>query len=207
MKVEVFGDIVCPWCRIGTHQFHRAVAALGAEADVELVHRPFQLMPDAPEEPRPLVDTAAEMFGPEQAEAMLTEITRRGAGEGIEFRPDRAIAVNTFTAHRLLWLALHERDAAVQAALAIDLFDAYHRDGVNIADHTQLIALAQGVGLKGDRVRDFLPSKEGATEVSEQVSAARRAGVATVPTFVFENGASVVGVTGTDALSEALVSR
>jgi predicted DsbA family dithiol-disulfide isomerase len=204
MTVEVYSDIACPWCRLGTHQFHRAVAAAGAEPDVKLIHRPYQLIPDAPEEPRPLMDTAAEMFGPEQADAMAAEMTRAGAREGIEYRLDRAVAVNTFTAHRLRWLALHEHGAAVQAVLATALFDAYFRDGVNVADHTQLTELAGRAGLDGGRVRDFLASGEGDAEVREQVAAARREGVTTVPRFVFGNGELIVGVTSTEALGDAL---
>jgi predicted DsbA family dithiol-disulfide isomerase len=202
MKVEVYDDIACPWCRLGTHQFHRAVAAAGA--DVELVHRPYQLMPDAPEEPRPLVDTVVEMFGEEQAETMLAGMTQLGASEGIEYRFDRAIAVNTVTAHRLRWLALHEHGARVQAALATALFDAYFRDGVNIADHTRLTELAEQAGLDGGRVRNFLATEEGSAEVRDQAAAARREGVTTVPRFVFDNGELVVGVTSTEALGAAL---
>lgn len=204
MKVEVYGDIACPWCRLGTHQFHRAVATVGAEEDVELVHRPYQLMPDAPEEPQSLTDMSAELFGREQAEAMFAEVRRVGASEGIEYQLDRAVSVNTLTAHRLLWLALHEHGARVQAALATALFDAYFRDGANIADHTQLTELAERVGLDGGRVRDFLPSGEGAAEVREQMAAARQEGVIAVPTFVFEDGEPIVGVTSTEALGDAL---
>lgn len=204
MNVEVYDDIACPWCRLGTHQFHRAVAAAGAEADVELVHRPYQLMPDAPAEPRPLMDTVVELFGQEQAEKMLGGMAQLGASEGIEYRFDRAVAVNTLTAHRLRWLALHEHGARVQAALATVLFDAYFRDGVNVADHKQLTDLAERAGLDGGRVRDFLATEEGSAEVREQVAAARREGVTTVPRFVFGNGAVVVGVTSTEALGDAL---
>jgi predicted DsbA family dithiol-disulfide isomerase len=135
---------------------------------------------------------------------MVTEMTRRGASEGIEYRLDRAVAVNTLTAHRLRWLALHEHGAAVQAALATALFDAYFRDGVNVADHTQLTELAERVGLDGGRVRDFLATEEGNAEVREQVAAARREGVTTVPRFVFDNGELIVGVTSTEALGDAL---
>ena len=150
------------------------------------------------------MDTVVELFGPEQAETMLTGMAQLGASEGIEYRFDRAVAVNTLTAHRLRWFALREHGAAVQAALATALFDAYFRDGVNIADHTQLTELAERVGLDGGRVRDFLASEEGNVEVREQVAAARRDGVTTVPRFVFDNGELIVGVTSTEALGDAL---
>jgi predicted DsbA family dithiol-disulfide isomerase len=204
MKVEVYADIACPWCRLGTHQFHRAVAAAGAGTDVELVHRPYQLMPDAPEEPRPLMDTVAELFGPEQAGAMVTEMARIGAGEGIVYRFDRAVAVNTLTAHRLLWLALREQGAEVQARLATALFDAYFRDGVNVADHTRLAELAERAGSDGGRARAFLAAGEGHAEVRALVAAARREGVTTVPRFVFGNGVVIAGVTSAEALGDAL---
>lgn len=203
-RVEVYDDVSCPWCRLGTHQFHRAVAEAGAEPEVELVHRPYQLMPGEPAEPRPLMDAVVGMFGREQAEVMLTGMARLGAEEGVEYRFDRAIAGDTFTAHRLRWFALREHGAAAQAALATALFDAYFRDGVNLADHTRLTELAEGAGLPGGRVRDFLASAEGSAEVRAEVAAARREGVTTVPRFVFWNGALVVGVTSTEALADVL---
>lgn len=150
------------------------------------------------------MDTTVEMFGPEQAEAMVTEMTRLGASEGIEYRFDRAIAVSTLTAHRLLWLALHEHGSGMQAALATALFDAHFRDGVNVADHKRLTELAESVGLDGDRVRRFLASQEGADEVREQADAARRDGVTTVPRFAFDNGDLIVGVTNTEDLGDAI---
>jgi predicted DsbA family dithiol-disulfide isomerase len=108
------------------------------------------------------------------------------------------------TAHRLLWLALHEHGASVQAALTTALFDAHFRDGTNIADHARLTELAEPVGLDGGRVRDFLATEEGSAEVHAHVAAARREGVTTVPTFVFGNGVRITGVTSTDALGDAL---
>lgn len=115
MKVKVYADVACPWSRLGAHRFGRAV---GGGREVELVHLPYQLDPDAPEHPRPLMEAMAEMFGRDRADLMAAEMTRLGADEGVEFRFDRAVAANTFAAHRLLWFALCHHGAKVQAALA-----------------------------------------------------------------------------------------
>ncbi len=187
MNVKVYADIACPWCRLRTHQVRRAVAAAGGRRDVELVHLPYQLDPEASEEPRPLMETMSEMFGRDRAGTMAAEMTRLGASEGVEYRFDRAVAVNTFAAHRLLWLALRDHGAGAQAALATALYDAHFRDGGNVADHAELAGLAERVGLDGGRVKSFLASEEGVAEVREQVAAARWDGVTSVPTFVSES--------------------
>ena len=203
MNVKVYADIACAWCRLRTHQFDRAVAAAGAERDVELVYLPFQLDPDGSEEPRPLMEAMAEMFGRDRAGMMAAEMTRLGASEGVEFRFDRALAVNTFAAHRLLWFALRDSGAGLQAALARALYEAHFRDGVNVADHAELAGLAGRIGLDGGRVKGFLASDEGVAEVREQVVAARRNGVTSVPTFVLENGE----LRGTEAILDDLTRR
>lgn len=188
MKVEVYADVACPWCRLRAHQFRRGAAAARAGRHVGLVHLPYQLDPHGPEEPRPLMDAMVGMFGRERADLMAREMTRLGAGEGLEYRFDRAVAANTFAAHRLLWLALRDHGAGTQAPLAMALYDAQWRDGGNVADHTQLAGLAERVGLDGGRVRSFLASEEGVAEVRGLVVAAKRDGVASVPTFVSGEG-------------------
>ncbi len=188
MNFKVYADIACPWCRLRTQQFRRAATTADAGRDIGLVHLPYQLDPDGSEEPRPLMETMDGMFGQEQAGMMAAEMTRLGASEGVEYRFDRALAVNTFAAHRLLWFALRESDAGVQSALAEALYDAHFRDGVNVADHAALAGLAERVGMDGGRVKGFLASEEGVAEVRDRVAAARRDGVASVPTFVSENG-------------------
>ncbi len=203
MKVEVYADVACAWCRLRTHQFERAVAADG-EHEVELVHLPYQLDPDGPEEPRPQMEVMAEAFGRDRADLMASEMTRLGADEGVEYRFDRAVAANTFDAHRLLWFVLREHGAGSQAALARALYDAHFRYGVNVADHAELAALAGRVGLDGGRAMGFLASDEGAAEVRGRVAAARRNGIASVPTFVFEDGERRDGESATEAVLDAL---
>ena len=75
MKVKVYADVACPWSRLGAHRFGRAV---GGGREVELVHLPYQLDPDAPEHPRPLMEAMAEMFGRDRADLMAAEMTRLG---------------------------------------------------------------------------------------------------------------------------------
>lgn len=204
MRVDVYADIACPWCRLCTHRFHQAVTADHAVHDVELVHRPYQLDPDAPGEARPLLDVVTETFGSQQAAAMAAEITQLGASEDVEYRLDRALSVNTFTAHRLLWFALREVDANRQAELATALYDAHFRDGKNIADHDELAEVAGHVGLDPSDVTRFLATTEGTAEVTERLAAAQRDGVTVVPTFVFPDGEVVAGAVSSDALLETL---
>ncbi|QIN84401.1 DsbA family oxidoreductase [Rubrobacter tropicus] len=204
MKVEVYADVACAWCRLRTHQFHRAVAAAGGEGEVELVHLPYQLDSGGTGEPRPLMEVMAEMFGRDRADMMAAGMTRLGADEGVEYRFDRALAVDTFAAHRLLWFALREHGAGPQAALARALYEAHFRDGANVADHAELAALAGRVGLNGERARGFLASDGGVAEVRERVAAARRDGISSVPTFVFEDGERHRGEDAVEAIADAL---
>lgn len=204
MNVEVYADIACAWCRLRTHQFERTVAAARAGRDVDLIYLPYQLDVQASEEPRPLIEEMAEMFGKDKALTMAAKMTRLGAAEGIEYRFDRALAVNTFAAHRLLWFVLRDSGAGPQALLARALYEAHFRGGANVADHAELAGLAERVGLDGDRVEGFLASGKGVAEVRERISAARRDGIASVPTFVLEDGERYPGEDATEAVLDAL---
>lgn len=204
MQVEVYADIACAWCRLGTERLRRAVAAVDGKRDIELVYRPYQLDPDASAEPQPLLETMAELFGRDQADAMATEMTRLGATEGIEYRFDRAVAVNTFDAHRLLWLVLRDHQPQLQATVATALFDAQFRDGINVADGTQLGDVAARAGVERDRVNGYLASDKASAEVRREVTAAKEGGVTSVPTFVFEGGEQLSGAVSTEALTDVL---
>src|SRR5690554_4302487 len=100
MKVEIYSDIVCPWCYIGDRRFARALAAFPGAAQVDVVYRPYQLDPDAPEEPIPLKSYLERRFG-RPVDGMLQRVSETAREEGIEMDWDRALSVNTLTAHRL----------------------------------------------------------------------------------------------------------
>ena len=114
MRVDIYSDIACPWCYIGERRFARALADRPDADAVEVVFRPFQLDPDLPDTPQPLLQRLEEKFGA-QKDAAMERVTAMGEEEGLTFRFDDALAVNTFTAHRLLWWAEQTAGPATSA--------------------------------------------------------------------------------------------
>ena len=192
MLVEIYSDVVCPWCYIGERRFAKALDSFTGADDVEVVFRPFQLDPDAASTPSPLLDSLRAKFGP-NARAMTERVTAAGAGEGIQFRWEDAVAVNTLTAHRLLRLAEQEYGTGVQRALAERLFEAHFTLGANIADPALLTTLAVAVGMDRERVERYLASDEGLAETLDALRHARELGITAVPSFVFDGQYLVEG--------------
>lgn len=203
MKVEIYSDVVCPWCYIGERRFERALAEFAGTEEVEVVYRAFQLDPDAPDTPFPLKERLRKKFGV-LAEDAMRRVTETGAQEGIEFDWDRGVAVNTLTAHRLLRLAEREYGAKVQRELVGKLFDAHFTRGGDVSDHALLSELAASVGMDAKRVRGHLASGEGLEETREELERARRLGVRAVPTFVFDGRYVVEGAQPSSSFVEVL---
>lgn len=190
VEVEIWSDVVCPWCYIGKRRFERAVAEVGDEVEVQVVYRAYQLDPTAPLGPgTPVIDAYAKKFGgPERAEQIIDHVTNVAADDGIEFRMDRAVRSNTLLAHRLLWLS---SATGQQHALKERLLRAYFCDGLDLGDVEVLAACAGDVGLDPGRVRAFLLSDDGSDQVREQLRAAHDNGITAVPTYVFGAPGSV----------------
>jgi predicted DsbA family dithiol-disulfide isomerase len=203
MRVDIYSDIACPWCYIGERRFARALADRPDADAIEVVFRPYQLDPDLPETPQPLKQRLAEKFGA-QKDAAMERVTAMGEEEGLTFRFDDALAVNTFTAHRLLWLAEQEAGPTVQRALAENLFAAHFTHGDNVADADLLTNLATEAGLDRERTRAFLESDEGTDEVQALIERAQRLGIRAVPTFVFNDESAVQGAQSADTFRRVL---
>ena len=192
MRVEIWSDIACPWCYIGKRRFEKALEAFPGRDDVEVIFKPFQLHPDAPTVATPVMQRLQRKFGA-QAPAMMQRVTEAGHSEGIEMRFDRALAANTFTAHRLLWLAERDYGANVQHDLADRLFDAHFSQGGDIGDRAELVELAAGVGMDRAQVDEFLASTEGTDEVTAEMRTAHEVGITAVPSFIFDDRYLVQG--------------
>jgi predicted DsbA family dithiol-disulfide isomerase len=189
--VEIYSDVVCPWCYIGQHQFAAALAASEHGDRVTTVWRAYQLDPRARSEPTPVLEAYTRKFGGEErARAVIERLTGAAAGVGLELRLDRALRVNTFDAHRLVWFA---GEGPTQWALERRLMETYFVDGGNVADRQTLVGLAEEVGLVPAEAERMLAGTEGVTEVRSELTEAVDRDVLGVPTFFF---ASAVGIPG-----------
>lgn len=203
MNVEIYSDIACPWCYIGERRFRRALAAFPGGDRVEVVYRSFQLDPNAPETPVPIRDYLRQRYGA-STDGMLDRVLENARGEGIELNWDRVLSVNTFTAHRLLQLAVREYGPAVQRALAEKLFEAYFTRGEDVSDPELLASLAEEVGIDRERATAYLASDEGREETQAEIDRARALGITGVPTFVFEGRWAVSGAQPASAFLQVL---
>jgi predicted DsbA family dithiol-disulfide isomerase len=183
LEVEVWSDVVCPWCYIGKQRFERAVAQVADHIDVQFVYRPYQLDPRAPTtDPVPVAQAYAKKFGgPERAAQIIDHVSSIAAAEGIEFRMDKALRANTMDAHRLLWLA---EATGHQHQLKERLLQAYFHDGLDVGDHSVLASCAADVGMDVQRVAAFLASDDGAAQVRALIATAVDNEISAVPTYV-----------------------
>jgi predicted DsbA family dithiol-disulfide isomerase len=200
VKVDVFSDLVCPWCYLGRTRFQSAVATFDDSVDV--TWRPFQLDPDAPQTPEPATERLAAKFGGRERVTQMHDRMRALTAEaGLPYEPERALRANTRDGHRVVWLAGRE---GVQDAVVGRLFRAYHAEGRDIGDAGTLASLADEAGLSADRVRALLASGEGDAEVTQDLDLARNLGINGVPFFLFEGAWGVSGAQSAEVFGEAL---
>lgn len=210
MRVEIWSDVVCPWCYIGKRRFDEAVARVMADPDValdlEVVYRPYQLDPTAPfGSTQPVAETYAKKFGgPERAEQILSHVTNVAAESGIEFRMDQALRANTLTAHRVIWFAGHTRGGDVQAAVKERLLRAYFTEGADIGRDETVIACAVDAGLDRDAVTELLAGDGGVGEVREELAQAASHGITAVPTYVVDGQWAIPGAQDVEVFERIL---
>jgi predicted DsbA family dithiol-disulfide isomerase len=200
MEIEIYADVVCPWCWIGKRRLEQALESYDGEVTVR--YRPFQLDPTPVAGPRPLLEALGAKFGGrERAEAMFAQVRQVGESVGLDLRFDRAVHANTFDAHRLVRFATeHGKGPETVEAL----YRAHFTDGVDVGSIDALVAVAAGVGLDGAEIRDHLTSNLGRREVAAELSAAHQLGVSSVPTFVLAGKYAVTGAQEPETLLAAL---
>ncbi len=204
MKIDIWSDVVCPWCWIGKHRFQQGVALLGDDApEIEVHWHPFQLDPDAGTTPVPLREAYVAKFGSAERTAQIlsqTQTTARAEGLPMDFDQGQ-VRVTTLPAHRLLWLAGRE---GVQDAVGEALFRAHFVEGRNLADTQTLIAAAAAGGIPAERVSALLAGEEGLQEIQAQLAQAQALGIQSVPTFVVNDRYAIQGAQPPEAFAQAL---
>src|SRR5580698_10118349 len=190
MLIEVYSDVVCPWCYIGKRRLESALSAAGI-GDADVHWRAFQLNPDLPPEG---VDRRqyleAKFGGPESVARIHDRVVEAGKAAGIDFRfEDIARSPNTFDAHRLLRRAGQQ---GRQGAMKENLMQAYFLKGQDIGDRRVLAEIARETGLDGD-VAAWLASDAEADGVREDLANARRLQISGVPFFIFGGRYSIAG--------------
>jgi predicted DsbA family dithiol-disulfide isomerase len=204
MKVEIWSDIMCPFCYIGKRRFEKALSKFPAADKVEIEWKSFQLNPSMKTDPdKSINEYLAEIknWSLNQAQAMNDNVTLMAEEEGLHYDFNKAIVANSFDAHRLIQYAktLGKGDEAEER-----LFKAYFTEGKNIADYGVLLDLAKDIGLNESAFEEVLKSDKFADKVNEDIQEAAGIGVTGVPFFVFNRKYAVSGAQEADIFLDVL---
>jgi predicted DsbA family dithiol-disulfide isomerase len=199
MRIDIWSDIVCPFCAIGKAALDQAVAQTGAE--VEIVHHAFRLQPDAA--PEPVETMLARKYGLRgaQADAQQKRVTDMAAQVGLDFHLSGTLIGDTGDAHVLLALAA-EKD--LQIPLLNTLYDAYFSKNKNVFDRETLFAIGEEVGLTRPDMAAALADANLAARVAQDEQTARAHGVNGVPFFVFDDRYALSGAQPVATFAAAL---
>lgn len=204
VMVEIWSDVVCPWCYIGKRRFENALREFPHRNDVRVAWRSFELDPGAPARRQgTLADRLAQKYGISREEAVQAnwKMTAQAMQEGLEYNLDRAKPGNTLDAHRVIHYAAElDRGDAMKERL----LEAYFRDGEPIGDVAVLQRLAVGVGLDSESVGAVLHTEAYRDAVRWDESRARALGITGVPFFLLNESIGVEGAQPRDVILDAL---
>lgn len=204
MKVEIWSDVVCPWCYIGKRRFETALAQFAQREHAEIIWRSFELDPHAPQQTDTPVSVALSQkkgINPAQVAAMIAQVTEVAAGEGLSYHLERATQGNTLNAHRLIHLAAAH---GLQGAAKERLLSAYFTESLPIGDTETLVRLGVDVGLAESVVRTMLAGDDYAAAVRADQRRAAMLGIRGVPFFVIDEQYGLSGAQPPEMLLQAL---
>ncbi len=204
MRIEVWSDVVCPWCYIGKRRLEAALERFPHRDEVEVVWRSFQLDPSVPEgETQALLPVLAAKYGRslEEARAMVRHVEETAAGESLHYHLADGVGGNTLLAHEVLHLAA---ERGLQAAMKERLLHAYFEEARSVFDVDALAALAAEVGLDDGEVRAALADHRYRAAVLEDIGTARTLGATGVPFFVVDRRYGAAGAQPADLLLQLL---
>lgn len=204
MKVEIWSDIMCPFCYIGKHNFEQALEKLPFKDEVEIEWKSFQLDPTLDLlETKTTVEYFKEKkgFPDAQAQQMIGQVAQMGKMSGIDFNFEKALITNTFSAHKFLHLSKkHNKSSEAEEAL----FEAHFLEGKNVGDLEVLVSIAEKLGINQEEARQSLSSDQFDNEVKQDITEAKNNGISGVPFFILNGKYAVSGAQPVEAFEEAL---
>lgn len=204
MKVEIWSDVMCPFCYIGKRKFENALAQFAHKDNVEIVWKSFQLNPYMETNPNKSINeylAEAKGWTLTQAKEANQYVTQVAQQVGLTYNMDKAVVANSFDAHRFSHLA---KQHGLQDAAEERLFKAYFTEGANTGDHATLMQLGTEIGLDAAEVKTMLDSDLYADEVKHDIYEAQQVGVRGVPFFVLNEKYAVSGAQESALFLQAL---
>lgn len=205
MKIEIWSDVMCPFCYIGKKNFEQALEKLPFKDEVEVEWKSFQLDPTLElAETKTTAEYFREKkgFPEEQAKQMIAQVVNMGKASGINFNFEKALITNTFPAHKILHLAKkHGKSSEMEE----ELFKAHFLNGENVGDTEVLSSLAQKLGINKEETQQTRSSDEFDNEVNQDVAEGRNNGVTGVPFFILNGKYAVSGAQPAELFEEALM--
>ncbi|GAA5123186.1 DsbA family oxidoreductase [Alloalcanivorax gelatiniphagus] len=207
VKIEIWSDVVCPWCYIGKRRIEGALAGFAHADEVEVHWRSYQLDPGAPVVPT--VSTAtmlARKYGqsPAGAQQMQDRVEAVAAEDGLVYRLSETLHLNTVDAHRVIHFAHQQGGNDLEGQVKEALLKAYFTEARNVADHAVLREVAVAAGLDAARVDEVLAGTEFTDDVHADVEQAQAYGATGVPFFVVDGKYGVSGAQPTEVFSQVL---
>jgi len=204
LRIDVWSDVICPWCWLGRARLLKALAAFDGGAQAKVVFRSFELDPKSDRE---LDVSTSEMLkkklsiGQPQIDAMHERLKKLGQADGIDYHFEKARTSNTFDAHQLIHFAYAR---GKQSEMVDRLFVANFKEGLRIGDRSTLVKLATDVGLDAAETEAGLVAERWGVEVRADEAQAKAIGVSGVPFFLFNEKVAVAGAESVELLSQAL---
>lgn len=204
MQVEIWSDVICPWCYIGKRRFETALDGFAHKEGVTVVWRSFELDPQSPPQyPVTLEEMLARKYGvtPQEAAAMNARVSALAREIGLDYRLGQARPGNTFDAHRLLHFAAAQQQGA---AASERIMHAYFSEALAVGDRDALVRLAPEFGISAQAARAMLDSAAYSAEVRADEARAAELGISGVPFFVIDEKLGISGAQPVEVFSEAL---
>ncbi len=204
MEVEIWSDIMCPWCYIGKRRFEKALSQFEGSNEIGINWKSFQLNPEMKTMPdKNIIAYLSEIKGwsIEQSHEMHAHVSSLAKAEGLDYDFDKAVVANSFDAHRLIQFA---KTKGLGDIAEETLFRSYFTEGKNIAEHAILVQIGVSIGLVQAEIEEMLASGTFTDEVKQDIYEAQQVGARGVPFFVFNQKYAVSGAQSSEVFLEVI---